>query len=348
MQSDDVSLMLGRGGGSEGKAIPGQQEGFLEEVALAWGRRGKGGPGWAWPESGCGAGKLAGLCRGAQQCGGRHEEGLYARLGFHSPRWVRAAVPTLHVRTRRPRSKFEPQGPDSWPTLFPPARWFLRSAAGVRAAGDGRFRGYRPGMSHRRGSGAKGQVPVPGGGGLGHQRTERLVVPSSGARLPGPGQVRGSWFRPAGPFPDLLSRSFPLPGELRQETGAAREGQPPREGEPPSQSPQDSNFVGQEDASWSLGRKRETRSPGVAAKPKVRSPGDAVGGARSAHMEPRHLPNRAPLPRSLSSPSCVFPPGPSGDRPGSLQPSAAWAPGSHQPLPSACRETQEWEVQGLG
>lgn len=117
----------------------------------------------------------------------------------------------------------------------------------------------------------------------------------------------------------------------------------------PFTEPQDPNFVRQEDASWSLGRNREARSPGVAAKPQVRSPGEYLRGEGEQHMKISvfHIAGEAAALHSLLSPFpfCSFwclPGTVTGLYSLALCGLQQWSSGS----PSAQRETQGREVMG--
>lgn len=157
-----------------------------------------------------------------------------------------------------------------------------------------------------------------------------------------PGQgllAQASWPLPRPPS----QASFPVLSALLGNRGrkwGAWEGEPPWEGEPLSQSPQDPNFVGQEDASWSLGRNGKARRPGLMPSPKLAP--RRVPQEGEQHMESQPLPHggRGSRPSTACHPdSFLLLPAPSRDIAWGRYSLALcglqqWAPESLQPLPS--------------
>lgn len=113
--------------------------------------------------------------------------------------------------------------------------------------------------------------------------------------------------------PQTFSQCFPVSPGLRQEPGCLGGRSISRRGASFAES-QVSDCAGQEAASWSLGGSRGARSPGVAAKPKVRSPfprRTPPEGRREQHMEKRQqLPRRRCKRGRRPSTVCCPSPGP--------------------------------------
>lgn len=166
-----------------------------------------------------------------------------------------------------------------------------------------------------------------------------VAVPLDGW-LPGQGQV-AVW-----PFPELLSHAVSFPRGLEAGFGVLGRRPPLGQGEPlqrPQEARQHLNLFTQEDASWSLGRNREPPSPGVAAKHRVRSPGEC-GEAGKQDTRIRHPPP-SPCPEVSSPPQMLPGAGPAcfpSCSVGTLSPGSGWAPamGIGVTSASALRESQ--------
>ena len=263
-----------------------------------------------------------------------------------SPCCAGAGVPTLQMRTLRPRLRGDIIDQPQISTLLSPLQ-------------QGGFRGWCQGQgcsgwefmeqrhSHRTRSGAKSRCQCWDRRGAGGPVDKgRAVGPPDGAGLPGHGQGTGFWLRSGGPSLDLPTNGgttalgrVTLGGENRPGRGAS------------SQSPQDPNSVtGQEDASWSFGRNRRNTESWGRCQTQSLLPGERRGGEkRTAYGKPSvfHAACRQERqPPRHSLPFCFLPVpsgafrghdwGPSGLALRGLQP---WALGSPQSPLITCYST---------